>query len=207
MYVYVTGFADRPGLIKIGVAKDVDARMATLSAWHGQPVRLRRYPVGEDYKKVERALHREFKASNVRVTGDGGTEFFDESIRNAVESRLVGGCTEVDVFNIDMKIKDEEQRARRVLRKIVDRKNAYGDFAWKNSFGPETMPFMWVFGAIELGFDRKAALQKLADKLKPANGYTTPSRLEVGIACSTRKTSRLLALHDERTRLKKERNQ
>lgn len=91
MFVYVAEFEDRAGLIKIGVAANVDTRMASLRSCHGAPTIVEEFNVGEDRYEVERFIHRKYKDKNIRLERcDGYTEFFDACIRDDVVRLLKG---------------------------------------------------------------------------------------------------------------------
>ena len=92
MYLYVLGFSKYPSLLKVGISKSPIARVRTLEVWHGKCVSSVFYNMGKTYQRAEKLLHILLEDSNVRVDGDGGTEFFrSEEVFDKV-SKVVELC-------------------------------------------------------------------------------------------------------------------
>lgn len=83
MFVYVAEFEGRPGLVKIGVAVDIDRRLAGLVKSHGELKAVREFNMGGSSYAVESFVHKVYKESRILLDCrcDGYTEFFDEAVR------------------------------------------------------------------------------------------------------------------------------
>ena len=77
--LYVIKFSKHPSLFKIGISVNINNRLIQLKGDHGEVQSISVY-YGSNAKYVERILHNTFKNFRVRVSGQGGTEFFKEHI-------------------------------------------------------------------------------------------------------------------------------
>lgn len=92
MYLYVLGFSKHPSLLKVGVSKSPLDRTRTLEKWHGECVSSVFYNMGKTYHRAEKLIHVLLEGSNVRVDGDGGTEFFNSDVVFDTVERVVELC-------------------------------------------------------------------------------------------------------------------
>lgn len=96
MYLYLLKFSKYPDLVKIGISKSMDTRIKVLKPFHGNCTVIRIYQVGKHTAKLERLLHSVLTPYNVKVDGEGGSEFFNLSDYILIES-MISLCNGVDV--------------------------------------------------------------------------------------------------------------
>lgn len=77
--LYVIRFTNHPNLLKIGISKNVNNRISQLKQDHGEVTSISAY-YGNNSKYVERILHNTFGDKRVKVVGQGGTEFFKDTL-------------------------------------------------------------------------------------------------------------------------------
>lgn len=92
MYLYVLGFSKHPSLLKVGVSKSPIGRVAKLESVHGKCTSSEFYNMGKLYTRAEKLLHMLLEESNVRVDGEGGTEFFKADEVAEVVEKVVALC-------------------------------------------------------------------------------------------------------------------
>lgn len=92
MYLYILGFSKHPSLLKVGVSKSPLDRIRTLEKWHGECVSSVFYNMGKTYHRAEKLIHVLLEDSNVRVDGDGGTEFFNADVVFGMVEKVVELC-------------------------------------------------------------------------------------------------------------------
>lgn len=96
MYLYVLGFSKYQHLLKVGISVKPSERIKQLQSVHGECVSVVAYNMGKYYKQAEKMLHLLLEEHNVRVDGDGGTEFFlKECVPDAVR-KVVSLCEGVE---------------------------------------------------------------------------------------------------------------
>ena len=194
MYVYVAKFENQPCLIKIGISENVKTRITTLQNVHGKATLCDKYIVGDSYIKMESFLHKMCAANQVRVSGDGGTEFFKDCVYEEVTKILkvvqdssfpAQDLSEYEKISneisaIEKSIADRKEKIRRISYKTFVCRD-YSKTEQHHYIHTADMPilqcFVRVHSSIELGFKRKKCLTKLVDYLKTV-GYTTYNRVE-----------------------------
>lgn len=85
--IYIAEFEGRKSLVKIGMSKQPEVRLAVLEEYHGKVLASKSIHIGKNSREVERDIHMTLRRKRVSVGGDGGTEFFklansfDESVK------------------------------------------------------------------------------------------------------------------------------
>jgi hypothetical protein len=172
--VYVAVFERHPTLVKIGKATVARRRLSKLEETHGKLLFAEFADYGDDCSKMERRLHKRFQDYRVKVPGDGGTEFFESSIKEAVLNSLAthsGFC----LSSLEAKLQKEEERCSQFICKVSEgRKLGMWDFGCGSLWALS----LKVSASIELGFDKCEAFRLAAEKMSKKR-YITPKRLEL----------------------------
>lgn len=110
MYLYLLKFNKYPTLTKVGISRSIDTRIKVLKPVHGDYSIVKIYHIGKHTAKVERLLHSILEPYNIKVSGEGGSEFFELTDYIVIES-LVNLCGDFDVSN-DITITKRRSRNR-----------------------------------------------------------------------------------------------
>lgn len=89
--LYLIKFNNHPNLFKIGISVNINNRIRQLKEDHGEVKSISVY-YGKNYKYVERILHNIFGNERVKVHGQGGTEFFKNTICLEVLENTCKSC-------------------------------------------------------------------------------------------------------------------
>lgn len=174
MYVYVAEFRDRQGLVKVGVSTNVKVRMKSLEACHGECTSLHTFFVGPTGKRKEKQTHRKFSTHNVKVSGDGGTEFFSR-------------CAKPDILNFLQAQVSKETKEIECLKSMIDkRKNTLNRLIDKIFNGWYSLCGAGYANTI-LGFPLDECIEKLTKNVLQER-YTTYKRVMLVYNCAMNDT-------------------
>lgn len=195
MYVYVTKFEGKPNLFKIGKSVSPASRNNSLSGSHGKIISSEHYKIGKDYSSVENFLHRKYSDYRKFVDGDGGTEFFCESVYEDVLNHLNRYRTEdylqFDEDFISEQLKIERKRYYNLISKLLGYKESnLHNGEWHSCYLGLT-DIVKIEACLEFGFPAKEVYQQYlnSDKIFISNNrFTTAGRIELAYKLATQGT-------------------
>lgn len=156
---YIAKFENKKSFIKIGITTDWQSRVKQLERSHGKTLEFYLFDC-KDNRFVESTLHGEFYEFRVKVSGEGGTEFFNESCLLDVINRAESLSTLVT-----REIEDtSEERLLHLTYWLLGQKPCKGI-----KRDPCNLIFVsgvvYVKSALELGYEKNDILDRVVKKL------------------------------------------
>lgn len=119
IYLYHLFFKKYPNLVKIGISTNVLNRIKTLETVHGKIDFVKVFTT-KNSKTAEKSLHVILNNYNVKLLGDGGTEFFKKEVLETEDYKLLKTLFNLnEIVYIDKKPASKNTKNKQVIDTTV----------------------------------------------------------------------------------------